>query len=281
MSIFATKSIEQIKEEQLGEGGGGLKRVLGVWQLVMLGVGAIIGTGIFVLTGQAAAANAGPAIVISMVLAGVTSVLAAFCYAEFASTVPVAGQRSHVTVLALQSRDRTHGVLVTGRAQPLDPVAYMAALELARKEFSGLAIQWMQADIQVLPFADRTFETVVSCETIEHVPSPSRAVAELARVLRPGGHLVLTTPNYLGTMGAYRGYLRLRGRPFTEAGQPINQFTMLPRTVLWLKEAGLRVERIRGAGHYLPVPGRSPLRSTSPRPRRSPHPTCSPASSSP
>ena len=70
MSIFATKSIEQIKEEQLGEGSGGLKRVLGVWQLVMLGVGAIIGTGIFVLTGQAAAANAGPAIVISMVIAG-------------------------------------------------------------------------------------------------------------------------------------------------------------------------------------------------------------------
>jgi basic amino acid/polyamine antiporter, APA family len=91
MSIFATKSIEQIKEEQLGEGSGGLKRVLGVWQLVMLGVGAIIGTGIFVLTGQAAAANAGPAIVISMVLAGLTSVLAAFCYSEFASTVPVAG----------------------------------------------------------------------------------------------------------------------------------------------------------------------------------------------
>jgi basic amino acid/polyamine antiporter, APA family len=91
MSIFATKSIEQIKEMQLGEGSGGLKRVLGVWQLVMLGVGAIIGTGIFVLTGQAAAANAGPAIVISMVIAGVTSVLAAFCYSEFASTVPVAG----------------------------------------------------------------------------------------------------------------------------------------------------------------------------------------------
>ena len=68
-----------------------LKRVLGVWQLVMLGVGAIIGTGIFVLTGQAAAANAGPAIVISMILAGLTSVLAAFCYSEFASTVPVAG----------------------------------------------------------------------------------------------------------------------------------------------------------------------------------------------
>jgi len=89
MSIFATKSIEQIKAEQLGE--GGLRRVLGPAQLIMLGVGAIIGTGIFVLTGQAAAANAGPAIVISMLVAGLTSVLAALCYSEFASTVPVAG----------------------------------------------------------------------------------------------------------------------------------------------------------------------------------------------
>ena len=91
MSIFATKSIEAITREQTGEGGAVLKRVLGPWQLVMLGVGAIIGTGIFVLTGQAAAANAGPAIVISMILAGLTSVLAALCYSEFAASVPVAG----------------------------------------------------------------------------------------------------------------------------------------------------------------------------------------------
>jgi basic amino acid/polyamine antiporter, APA family len=91
MSIFATKSIEQIKAGQIGHGEGTLKRVLGPTQLVSLGVGAIIGTGIFVLTGQAAAANAGPAIVLSMVLAGLTSVLAALCYSEFAATVPVAG----------------------------------------------------------------------------------------------------------------------------------------------------------------------------------------------
>jgi APA family basic amino acid/polyamine antiporter len=89
--MFATKSIERIEAEQIGQGEGGLKRVLGPGQLIMLGVGAIIGTGIFVLTGQAAAANAGPAIVISMVLAGLTSVLAALCYSEFAATVPVAG----------------------------------------------------------------------------------------------------------------------------------------------------------------------------------------------
>ncbi len=91
MSIFATKSIERIKAEQIGQGEATLKRVLGPGQLVMLGVGAIIGTGIFVLTGQAAAANAGPAIVLSMLLAGLTSVLAALCYSEFAATVPVAG----------------------------------------------------------------------------------------------------------------------------------------------------------------------------------------------
>jgi APA family basic amino acid/polyamine antiporter len=91
MTIFATKSIEQIEAEQIGHGEGTLKRVLGPAQLVSLGVGAIIGTGIFVLTGQAAAANAGPAIVLSMVLAGLTSVLAALCYSEFAASVPVAG----------------------------------------------------------------------------------------------------------------------------------------------------------------------------------------------
>jgi APA family basic amino acid/polyamine antiporter len=91
MSIFATKSIEAITREQTGQGAGTLKRVLGPGQLVLLGVGAIIGTGIFVLTGQAAAANAGPAIVLSMLLAALTSVLAALCYSEFAASVPVAG----------------------------------------------------------------------------------------------------------------------------------------------------------------------------------------------
>jgi basic amino acid/polyamine antiporter, APA family len=92
MSIFATKSIEQIKEEQLGrEGAGGLQRVLGPVHLVMLGVGAIIGTGIFVLTGTAAANQAGPAIMASYLAAGLACAFAALCYAEFASMVPIAG----------------------------------------------------------------------------------------------------------------------------------------------------------------------------------------------
>ncbi len=91
MSIFATKSIEQLKAESEATGEHSLRRVLGPTNLVTLGIGAIIGTGIFVLTGQAAAQYAGPAIVLSMVVAGVASALAGLCYSEFASTVPIAG----------------------------------------------------------------------------------------------------------------------------------------------------------------------------------------------
>ena len=91
MSIFATKSIEQLKAESEATGEHSLKRVLGPTNLVTLGIGAIIGTGIFVLTGQAAAQYAGPGIVLSMVVAGVASALAGLCYSEFASTVPIAG----------------------------------------------------------------------------------------------------------------------------------------------------------------------------------------------
>ena len=89
MSLFATKSIDELKARAGGE--TKLRRVLGPVDLTTLGIGAIIGTGIFVLTGQAAAMHAGPAIVLSMVIAGIVSALAALCYAEFASTVPVAG----------------------------------------------------------------------------------------------------------------------------------------------------------------------------------------------
>jgi APA family basic amino acid/polyamine antiporter len=91
MSLFATKSIETLTAQAAQTGEHSLKRVLGPVNLVTLGIGAIIGTGIFVLTGQVAAANTGPAIVLSMVLAGIASALAGLCYSEFASVVPIAG----------------------------------------------------------------------------------------------------------------------------------------------------------------------------------------------
>jgi len=91
MSMFMRKPIARILDEQEHGSGATLPRVLGRSNLVFLGVGAVVGTGIFVLTGQAAAANAGPAIVISMVMAGLVSALAALCYSEFAASVPIAG----------------------------------------------------------------------------------------------------------------------------------------------------------------------------------------------
>ena len=69
----------------------GLVKCLTAWDLTLMGIAAIIGTGIFVLTGQAAAKHAGPAIVISFVLAAIACVFAGLCYAEMASMIPIAG----------------------------------------------------------------------------------------------------------------------------------------------------------------------------------------------
>ena len=91
MSLFATKPIDQIIAEAAESGEHTLKKALTSLDLTMLGIGAIIGTGIFVLTGQAAGKHAGPAVVISMVLAGIVSAFAALCYSEFAASVPISG----------------------------------------------------------------------------------------------------------------------------------------------------------------------------------------------
>ena len=89
--LTAIKPMDKLLREAEAEGEGGLKRALGPMNLIMLGIGAIIGAGIFVLTGQAAANHAGPAVVLSFVLAGVTCAFAGLCYAEFASLIPIAG----------------------------------------------------------------------------------------------------------------------------------------------------------------------------------------------
>jgi APA family basic amino acid/polyamine antiporter len=88
--FFATKPIDLLLK-QAADNEHGLKRALSKLDLIMLGVGAIIGAGIFVLTGQAAAQHAGPAIVLSFVLAGIACVFAGLCYAEMASMIPIAG----------------------------------------------------------------------------------------------------------------------------------------------------------------------------------------------
>src|SRR4051812_11496583 len=91
MGLWSTKSITLLQTEAAAEGHGTLRRVLGATNLTMLGIGAIIGAGIFVLTGTAAAQYAGPGIVLSFVLAGLGCLFAGLCYAEFSAMIPIAG----------------------------------------------------------------------------------------------------------------------------------------------------------------------------------------------
>ena len=90
-NLLATKPLEMIMAESSEGGEHSLKRALGATNLITLGIGAIIGAGIFVLTGAAAAQYAGPAIVLSFILAGIACAFAGLCYSEFAALIPIAG----------------------------------------------------------------------------------------------------------------------------------------------------------------------------------------------
>src|SRR6478736_368344 len=89
--LLRTKPLDLVMAESHETGEHTLRRALGPLNLVSLGIGAIIGAGIFVLTGQAAAEHAGPAIMLSFILAGIACAFAGLCYAEFASLIPIAG----------------------------------------------------------------------------------------------------------------------------------------------------------------------------------------------
>ncbi len=90
MSLFRKKSLN-ILLAQAADSEKGLKRTLGAWSLIALGIGAIIGAGLFVRTAAAAGGNAGPAVTISFIIAAIGCAFAGLCYAEFASVIPIAG----------------------------------------------------------------------------------------------------------------------------------------------------------------------------------------------
>jgi basic amino acid/polyamine antiporter, APA family len=89
--LLATKPLDQLLAETRSEGSHGLVRALGPYNLISLGIGAVIGAGIFVFTGTAASQFAGPAITLSFVLAGIGCAFAGLCYAEFAAMIPISG----------------------------------------------------------------------------------------------------------------------------------------------------------------------------------------------
>jgi ubiquinone/menaquinone biosynthesis C-methylase UbiE len=154
-------------------------------------------------------------------------------------------------------------------AQPDRPAELVAAdfspVAVRMAEEFGLArgttgVTYRVEDLMGLTFPDASFDAAISFETIEHVPDSRRALRELARVLKPGGTLFLTCPNYLNLTGLHRIYRVASGRGFSEEGQPINHFLVFPRVLRWVQRAGFDVEQTRGVGHYVPFPRRPPIR---------------------
>jgi 2-polyprenyl-3-methyl-5-hydroxy-6-metoxy-1,4-benzoquinol methylase len=140
------------------------------------------------------------------------------------------------------------------------------ALRIAQKKSprdcdGDILLSLAQADAQRLPYASESFDIVISCETIEHLPDPLSALKEMARVCRTGGLLYLTTPNYFNAMGLYCVYARLRGRRATPGSdQPFDRVFLFPEVRRMLKSAGWDIVRTDGTVHQFPFPGREPGR---------------------
>jgi ubiquinone/menaquinone biosynthesis C-methylase UbiE len=135
-----------------------------------------------------------------------------------------------------------------------------AALNAARSRFGANQAALIQGDAQSLPFADNSFDLVVSCETIEHLPRVQAALEEMHRVTSPGGRLLLTTPNYFNFMGLYEIYARFR-HPTRKTDQPFDRRQWFPQVHKWIRQAGWTILRTDGTVHQFPFfPGRNPVR---------------------
>jgi len=139
-----------------------------------------------------------------------------------------------------------------------------AALHAARLKLCNNGqpppVTLVQGDAQSLPFAGDSFDVVISCETIEHLPQVQAALAEMHRVTRPGGKLYLTTPNYFNFMGLYEIYARFR-HPARRDDQPFDRRQWFPQVRRWLRQAGWTILLTDGTVHQFPfIPGRNPVR---------------------
>jgi ubiquinone/menaquinone biosynthesis C-methylase UbiE len=117
----------------------------------------------------------------------------------------------------------------------------------------------VQGDAEKLPFADSSFDMVISCETIEHVPDAWAPLREMHRVTRRGGRLFLTTPNYFNFMGLYELYARFR-HPDRKDSQPFDRRQWFPQIRNYVRRGGWTIVRTDGTVHQFPfIPGRNPL----------------------
>src|SRR4029077_8911652 len=128
--------------------------------------------------------------------------------------------------------------------------------KLGQNGLTKLSGQLVQGDAQNLPFADASFDIVISCETIEHVPDAQGALNEMYRVARPDGRLFLTTPNYLNFMGLYEIYAILR-HSRRKDDQPFDRRQWFPEIRRCIRKAGWVISYSDGTVHQFPIiPGR-------------------------
>jgi len=129
------------------------------------------------------------------------------------------------------------------------------ALRIAREKYISHSqlITWQQEDIMALSYDDKSFNVVISCETIEHVPNPKKAIGELYRVLKPGGILLLTCPNYFNLFGIWCLYRWLIGKPFTEGGQPYVNYLHMPVIYFFLKNVGFEILQWQASEIIIPA----------------------------
>ena len=141
-----------------------------------------------------------------------------------------------------------------------------AALKVALRKTAGngrgpAPVNFIQGDAQRLPFANESFDAVVSCETIEHLPDPEAGLTEMARVCRTSGLLYLTTPNYVNANGLYYLYARSRNKRATPGGdQPFDSVFLFPQIRKMVRRSGWEIIRTDGTVHQFPVwPRHNPI----------------------
>jgi 2-polyprenyl-3-methyl-5-hydroxy-6-metoxy-1,4-benzoquinol methylase len=128
-----------------------------------------------------------------------------------------------------------------------------SALRMGENRYGHPAITWKKEDIMALSFSDNSFDTAISCETIEHVPDSKQALNELYRVIKPGGTLFLTCPNYFNLFGIWCIYRWMIGKPFTEGGQPYVHYLLAANVRRWFRHAGFKMEKCLSSEIIIPA----------------------------
>lgn len=130
-----------------------------------------------------------------------------------------------------------------------------AAIETAKEKFGSVndRIEWKVQDLQNLELNDNSIDVAISLETIEHIPQARKGIKELYRVLKPGGKLILTCPNYFNLFGIWCLYRKIIGKPFDEGGQPFVRYIQLPAIYRHIRQTGFKIKHFHSIDLIIPA----------------------------